>query len=103
MDRERKLELIQRSLALRHKLKVHESMEAPTNHEELSYTLLAKWELEDELRAVEELLAEGRLMNVQGKRELIEGGVLERKKKEKVARESALNASTRKTTTRKRP
>ena len=64
MDRNRKLELIQRSLGLKHKLKVHESMKAPDNHEDLALMLLGKWELEDELRAIEEVLADARTANV---------------------------------------
>ena len=52
MDRVSKLALIQRSLGIRHKLKVHESINSPGNHEELSVMLLTKWELEDELRAL---------------------------------------------------
>jgi hypothetical protein len=86
MDRVRKLELIQRSLGLRHKLKVHESMKAPETHEDLALMLMAKWELEDELRAIEELLAENRLKNVNTKRRSIlgEDGVpAEIKKKKK--------------------
>jgi hypothetical protein len=71
MDRVRKLELIQRSLGIRHKLKVHESMKPPETHEELSLMMLAKWELEDELRAIEELLADSRLKNVAVKRKAI--------------------------------
>lgn len=73
MDRVRKLELVQRSLGIRHKLKVHESMKQPETHEELAIFLLAKWELEDELRAIEELLSENRLKNVAGKKRFIEG------------------------------
>jgi HD-like signal output (HDOD) protein len=69
MDRERKLALIERSLGLRHKIKVHESMKPPETHEELSALLLAKWELEDELRAIEEI--------IQGDRDR---GVAERRK-----------------------
>ena len=60
MERERKLELIQRSLGLRHKIKVHDSMKSPETHEELSASLLAKWELEDELRAIEDILQSDR-------------------------------------------
>lgn len=71
MDKVRKLELIQRSLGLRHKLKVHESMKPPETHEDLSIMMLAKWELEDELRAIEELLADSRLKNVASKRKVI--------------------------------
>jgi len=72
MEREEKLALIQRSLGIRHKLKVHESMKAPDTHEDLALMLMTKWELEDELRAIEELLSEDRLTNVKGKRSLIE-------------------------------
>lgn len=68
MDRIRKLELIQRLLGIRHKLKVHESIKAPDTHEELSLMLLTKWELEDELRAIEEALAEVREANVASKK-----------------------------------
>ncbi len=68
MDRLQKLELIQRSLGLRHKLKVHESMKMPDTHEDLAVMLLAKWELEDELHAIEELLNEGREKNVAAKK-----------------------------------
>ena len=69
MDKNRKLELIQRSLGLRHKLKVHDSSKSPDTHEELSLMLLSKWELEDELKAIEDLLAEARSMNVNKKKE----------------------------------
>jgi len=74
MDRVRKLELVERSLGIRHKLKVHESMKQPETHEDLAIFLLAKWELEDELRAIEEILAEARGKNVVAKRKVIEGG-----------------------------
>ena len=89
MDRVRKLELVQRSLGIRHKLKVHESMKNPDTHEDLAVFLLAKWELEDELRAIEELLAENRLKNVAVKKKYIEGeegvppGDLKKKPKKK--------------------
>ena len=68
MDRLLKIELIERSLGIRHKLKVHESMNAPQTHEDLALMLAAKWEYEDELKAIEELLSEARLKNVQSKR-----------------------------------
>jgi HD-like signal output (HDOD) protein len=71
MDKLRKLELIQRSLGLRHKLKVHESMKPPDTHEDIALMLLTKWEYEDELRAIEELLAEARQKNTASKRSLI--------------------------------
>jgi hypothetical protein len=73
MDRVRKLELIERSLGLRHKIKVHESMKPPENHEDLALMLLAKWEFEDELRAIEELLSESRQKNISAKRKTIVG------------------------------
>lgn len=68
MERIEKLELLQRSLGIRHKLKVHESMKAPETHEELALSLLAKWELEDELKAIEDMIAEARHQNVIKKR-----------------------------------
>ena len=68
MDRFRKLELLQRSLGLKHKLKVHESLKAPDNHEDLSLVLLARWELEDELQAIEEMLSDSRRATVTAKR-----------------------------------
>ena len=68
LERVEKLELIRRSLGLRHKLKVHESLKAPDSHEELALMMLAKWELEDELRAIEEILASDRAQNVSAKR-----------------------------------
>lgn len=81
MERVRKAELIQRSLGLRHKLKVHDSMKSPESHEELTTSLLAKWELEDELRAIEEILAEERRRNQSEKRNLIEKDILQIKSK----------------------
>jgi hypothetical protein len=86
MDRVRKLQLVERSLGIRHKLKVFESMKTPESHEDLAVTLLAKWELEDELRAIEELLAEGRLKNVAVKKKAVsedDGKPSELKKKKK--------------------
>lgn len=71
MERTKKQELIQRSLGIRHKLKVHESMKSPETHDELSVSLLTKWELEDELRAIEEILAEARSENVGVKKAII--------------------------------
>jgi hypothetical protein len=68
MDKLRKLELIQRSLGLRHKLKVHESMKQPDTHEDLAIMLLTRWEYEDELKAVDELLTEARTRNVAAKK-----------------------------------
>ncbi len=72
MDRVVKLALIQRSLGIRHKIKVFESMKAPETHEDIAVGLIAKWELEDELRAIEELLADARIKNVSQKRKTLE-------------------------------
>ncbi len=72
MDRVERLELVKRSLALRHKLKVHESMKTPDTHEELAIFLMTKWDLEDELKAVELLIVEDRDQTVQGKKEVLE-------------------------------
>ncbi|MEK6578067.1 MAG: hypothetical protein AABZ55_02470 [Bdellovibrionota bacterium] len=74
MDRERKIELLQRSLGLRHKIKVHESMKAPDNHEELALFTLSKWDLEDELKAIEEILNQWRLENIKSKKQVITKG-----------------------------
>lgn len=71
MDRQLKLELIQRTLGIRHKLKVHDSMKAPETHEDMAVSLLAKWELEDELVAIEQILADARNGNVSVKRQKI--------------------------------
>lgn len=60
MTREEKLDLLQRMLGLRHKLKVHDSMKSPETHDELSQSTLARWELEDELKAIEVLLDQNR-------------------------------------------
>jgi hypothetical protein len=85
MEKERKIELIQRSLGIRHKLKVHDSMKLPDSHEELAVMMLAKWELEDELHAIEQILAGIRHDNVDMKRNLIEnnGAPLVKKNKKK--------------------
>lgn len=79
IERTTKVELIQRLLAIKHKLKVHESLDQPTTHEELSVYLLARWELEDELHAIEEILAMDRKEAVEKNKKLIEQGVIGRK------------------------
>jgi hypothetical protein len=73
MDKARKMELLRRSLGLRHKLKVLESGKMPETHEDIAVSLIAKWELEDELRAIEEILADARQTNTATKRKQIEG------------------------------
>jgi hypothetical protein len=77
MERFQKLELIKRSLGLRHKLKVHESMKAPETHEDLALMLLSKWEFEDELKAIDDLILESRTKNVSYKRTMVEKEYLE--------------------------
>ena len=72
IDKLKKLELLKRSLGLRHKLKVHESMKQPESHDELALHLLAKWEFEDELRAIEIMLLETRDTNIALKRVQLE-------------------------------
>src|SRR4051812_29433395 len=68
MDKLRRLDLIERSLGIRHKLRVFESGKAPDTHEDLAHMLLSKWELEDELHAIEEILSETRQANVKSKK-----------------------------------
>ncbi len=65
MNREEKLELIERMLGLQHKLKVHDSVKGSGNHEELAASHLARWELEDEISAIEKLLEGVRQENIQ--------------------------------------
>ena len=67
MTREEKLELIQRMLGLQHKLKVHDSVKSSGNHEEMAASQLARWELEDEIVAIEKLLEGARHENVKVK------------------------------------
>lgn len=85
MDKDRKLELIQRTLGLKHKLKVHESMKQPDTHDEIAVMMLTRWEYEDELHAIEELLSSVRLENVSEKRKVLEneGAAAVRKKSKK--------------------
>ena len=82
LDRERKVELLQRTLGIRHKLKVYDSMKFPETHEEAAVMMLARWELEDELSAIEEVLHELRRRNVDIKKNAIgkEGAPVKRKK-----------------------
>ena len=71
MTREEKMELIQRMLGIKHKLKVHDSMKAPETHEEQSVSLLARWELEDELKAIEAMIEDERAENMRAKQKQI--------------------------------
>jgi hypothetical protein len=81
IERERRIELLERALGIRHKLKVYDSMKHPETHEEIAITMLAKWELEDELRAIDELLAATRDENVKAKRKQLDGGAAAKRKK----------------------
>ena len=83
MDKVVKTSLIERSLAIRHKLRVHESVEKPQTHEDLAVFLLGKWELEDELNAIEELLAGVRRENVNANKKMIESGIIGKKSAKK--------------------
>lgn len=51
-------------------------MKTPDTHEELSTSLLSRWELEDELRAIEVLLDEERSINVKAKLAQVEAQFL---------------------------
>jgi hypothetical protein len=76
MEKQLKLDLIQRSLGLRHKLKVHDSMKQPETHEDMAVMFLSKWEYEDELTAIEQILADVRQKNIEAKRaRLLKHGV----------------------------
>ena len=72
MSREEKMELIQRMLGLQHKLKVHDSVKSPSNHEEMAASQLSRWELEDEISAIERLLEEDRQDNIKVKLKQLE-------------------------------
>lgn len=60
MEKTKKVDLIQRQLGLRHKLKVHDSMKLPDTHEDIAHSLVTKWDFEDEINAIEEVLSEQR-------------------------------------------
>jgi len=59
-------------LGIKHKLKVYDSMKAPDNHEEMALMMVGRWELEDELRAIEDLLADSRQASIANKRSTLE-------------------------------
>jgi len=64
MNRDVKLALIERMLGLQHKIRVHDSVKGSSSHEELAISLLARWEFEDEISAIERILIETRKNNV---------------------------------------
>lgn len=67
-------------------------MRQPDTHEEIAIMLIAKWEYEDEIRAIEEILAETRQSNVNAKRQLIQkDGVKIKRKKNFLKTKNSLN------------
>jgi len=69
MDKSKKLELLKRQLGLRHKLKVHDSTKPPETHEEIATNLIAKWDFEDEIQAIDEILDQARQQTIREKRD----------------------------------
>ena len=77
------MDLIKRSLGIKHKLKVHDSMPKPETHEEIAKSLVARWELEDELNAIEEILRESRNKLVEDKKtQILKEGVKKKSNKD---------------------
>ena len=73
---------VQRTLALKHKIKVHDSMPRTETHEEIAANNVSRWELEDELHAIEELIADLRSKNVASKKsEITKKGVKQKSTK----------------------
>jgi hypothetical protein len=60
LDRSQKQSLIEKQLGLKHKLKVNESGPTPQNHKEMAQIMVANWELEDEISAIDEYLTRDR-------------------------------------------
>jgi adenylate cyclase len=87
MEKSKKLDLLKRTLGLKHKLKVHESTKAPETHEETARMLVSKWDFEDEITAIESILQEARTESIRSKREqilkeLAAGGTISKNKDE---------------------
>jgi|GEM_PF-2468387 len=87
MDKTKKLDLLKRTLGLKHKLKVHESTKAPETHDEMARMLVSKWDFEDEITAIEGILQEARTESIRSKRdqilkELAAGGTISKNKEE---------------------
>ena len=72
MTKELTRDLLLRQLGLKHKLKVHDSVKQPETHDEVAANLLARWELEDEIAAIDQILAELRKSKVTAKRSQLE-------------------------------
>ena len=60
MEKSEKKELIMKVLRLRHKLRVLESIQIPDNHEDLAVWMASKWDLEDEIHAIEGVIQDVR-------------------------------------------
>lgn len=63
IDRNKKAQLYERILGLKHKLRVNESGPTPQNHKEMATITITNWELEDEIHAIEEFLGKARTAN----------------------------------------
>ena len=85
MTKEFLRELLLRQLGLKHKLKVHDSVKQPETHEEIAANQLARWEIEDEIHAIDAILVDARRGKIEEKRKLVEKdlsiGTLVKKKK----------------------
>ena len=85
MTKEFLRELLLRQLGLKHKLRVHDSVKPPETHEEIAANQLARWELEDEIHAIDAIVADARRNKVDEKRKLVDKdlsiGTLVKKKK----------------------
>ncbi|NDD90639.1 hypothetical protein EBZ37_00920 [bacterium] len=84
MTKEFMRELLLRQLGLKHKLKVHDSVKPPETHEEIAANQLARWEMEDEIHAIEAILVDVRKRKIDEKRKLVEkdlsiGGLVKKK------------------------
>jgi hypothetical protein len=85
MTKEFMRELLLRQLGLKHKLKVHDSVKQPETHEDMAGNQLARWELEDEIHAIDAILADARRNKIAEKRKLVEkdlaiGNLVKKKK-----------------------
>jgi len=87
MHKETKRDLLLRQLGLKHKLKVFDSVKQPETHEEIAGNWLARWELEDEIAAIDQLLLDARRRSVEERKnqiskELGAGKTINKKKKQ---------------------
>ena len=73
------MELLLRMFGIKHKLRVNDSIKPQDGHQEQSASLIARWELEDELKAIELILEETRRENVNEKTKYIQKEYLSQK------------------------